>query len=688
MSTTPPLYELLEAAGRMGTAAVVDLAGPGWTIEAVNPDPAAPGTLRGRTISGTVPGDLHDDLVRDGVIDPPDFGDSEDDLGWVGRTDWRYRRTIELPDDIDADRIELVGLGLDGTAEVRLDGRHVATAASAFVAHRLPMGTHLAAGRHELEILFRGPVRWAEAELERLGDADGPADAPANAPAGSSIDASTGIDPVAAAVRMPARRFGTSWSPRTPGVGISGPIRLVAWSIARIAALRPIVSRATEKEATVHVVVDLDRDGAASPAMIVLIRVCDPDGRLVQYGSVSVSPGARTTRAVVPIPKPRRWWPRGLGAPDRYRIDVCLIDADSQLPLDARTTRVGLRTVSLDTEPDDHGTPFRIRVNDVPVFCRGVGWTPVGPAATIEDRGRIRERLDLVTEAGMNMVRVRGDTRYESTAFYERCDALGIMVWQDVMLAAGAIDADPLPRLVSVEIRTQAARLTTHPSVVLWCGGGQSDAWTDRIAECLREIDPSRPFWPGGPSGDDAAHGDRHIFVADPDAQHTETARFISRIGYPGPSRPESIAEALEWVPEDPQDPALVRRRRDPRQAAVDAAAPIDPARREIDAIEAAADRQARALAAAVDWHVRQRPTCSGILLDLLADDWICDGPGLVDGAGRPKPAYEAVARIFRAIDDRRPIPETGESVGDAGADPNPTTAADMTEDLRDRSDD
>ena len=116
-----------------------------------------------------------------------------------------------------------------------------------------------------------------------------------------------------------------------------------------------------------------------------------------------------------------RWWPHTHGEPALYALQIAGVDLGS----------VGFRTIAIDRGDDG----FALRVNGEPVFCRGACWTPLDPvalsAAPVADRAALVQARD----AGMNMLRVGGTMVYESDAFYEACDELGILVWQDFMFA-------------------------------------------------------------------------------------------------------------------------------------------------------------------------------------------------------------------------------------------------------------
>ncbi len=180
---------------------------------------------------------------------------------------------------------------------------------------------------------------------------------------------------------------------------------------------------------------------------------------------------------------------------------------------------------NLDASPASNLTPLAFADNPPsslgPRFMRGINWIPDGLWPRDRSPARVRQRLQALRDAGINMIRVWGGGRYEPDWFYELCDELGLFVWQDFMFSCAMYPEDePLRTLIEREARHHVARLARFKNVVLWCGGNECtwahDNWgfkdklapgqtwgrgyfTDVLPRAVREIDPSRAYWPNSP---------------------------------------------------------------------------------------------------------------------------------------------------------------------------------------------
>lgn len=596
----------------MSASRVISLAERAWTVRAVNieavelpPSYDTPEFREAVTLGvrARIPGCVHQALIDANLIESPDQGDAEERLQWVGATAWEYRCEFEWKVDEPAaahhprgDQIELVFDGLDTVAEVFMNGQAVGNAASFFVPWRFDVRDSLRAGRNEVVVRFTPPLVHIRAEEARLGPR----------PFNGDEVAGTGMrgkwDPFTF-IRKPACNFGWDWGPRVATVGIAGGVRIERWATARIEHVRPLVTRADAEVAEVRVHVDAlfaesTPIGGEEPHVVVTLRAPGEGGTIIAHGRGVFSPDDRSrTSVLLGVQKPERWWPRGYGPQARggaddeqrplYELRVELWDGASLL--DARSMHIGLRTVELDTSPDNWGSAFTLRINGQPVFCMGANWIPEGLFAGYAREETIRERVRDAAAMNANMLRVWGGGCYETECFYDECDRRGILVWQDFMFACGMYPEEPPFReLVELEARHQVARLSAHASVVLWCGGNEtiwghdkwgwqqrlkpgqswgSGYWLDVLPRVCGEVDPSRPYWPNSPwSGVDASgaqrdvldpdHGSRHTWEVDawkdgfraPSAGGSGVPRFCSEFGQQSPSCIETLRERLRGI--------------------------------------------------------------------------------------------------------------------------------------------
>ncbi|MEJ2287735.1 MAG: hypothetical protein P8Y02_03650 [Deinococcales bacterium] len=366
-----------------------------------------------------------------------------------------------------------------------------------------------------------------------------------------------------------------------------------------------------------------------------------------------------------------------------YDLDVTLTDLDGRI-LDLRRLRIGFRSVALDTHADDAGAAFTLIVNGREVFAKGANWIPDDPFPSRLSAARVRTRLQLAAAAGMNLLRVWGGGLYESDAFYQVCDELGLLVWQDFAFACAAYPEEaPFDAEVEAEARANLLRLAPHPSLALWNGnnenlwGFEDWGWRDALGErswgrrfyfellprVAAEIDPTRPYWPGSPwSGRDDLHpnadgaGCKHIWDAwnekDYTVYRTYRPRFVAEFGHQAPPNYATLRRALPGETLTAASPGMLH-----HQKAVDGQAKLEarlaehfPVPEAFDAWHFATQlNQARALELGIGHFRSLAPHCMGTLVWQLNDCWPATSWAAVDADGRLKPLWFALRRAYAA---------------------------------------
>jgi beta-mannosidase len=376
-----------------------------------------------------------------------------------------------------------------------------------------------------------------------------------------------------------------------------------------------------------------------------------------------------------------RWWPHTHGRQPLYPVTAVV--GGTRLELGS----VGFREV----EVDDADGRFEVVVNGAPVFCRGASWYPIDPVAFTESEEELRDTLTLVRDAGMNMIRVPGGTVYPDDRFFSLCDQLGIMVWQDAMLAfLDPPDDDRFTQLVTEELTEVLSGVAAHPSLSVICGGQeleeqpamfglsrskwQSPLTATVIPALADRLAPGVPYLTSSPSGGalpfQVDHGVSHytgvgVFMRPLTDLRRAAPRFVSEgLAFSVPPESETVADRCggarqaghdpswkraihhdtggSWDLEDVrdhyvrvlfgEDPALLRRH-DPERA-------LDLGR------AAVAHVMAEAMA---EWR-RPGSPCAGLLLVGLRDLRLGAGWGVVDALGRPKAPWFTLARASRPI--------------------------------------
>ncbi|MDR1853175.1 MAG: hypothetical protein LBR21_11120, partial [Propionibacteriaceae bacterium] len=408
-----------------------------------------------------------------------------------------------------------------------------------------------------IRIVFRSVYEYCAEVRERLGEYPSTYEEPFNY------------------VRKMASNFGWDWGPTVVTAGIWKPIYLEIWEDARLASVRPHALLDSPAGTRGKLLVDVDvaqdrfekaavpagvRDGGFSRApahgtqpadgrpefaqanqspedeLAVTVSVFAPTGELQVRGSAqvpdtcfqlteggaSVAASPETSvKLELDVGEVKRWWPHTLGEQPLYRVEVKLERGGKSL--DSWESRVGFRDVRLVVEPDDRqttGSSFGFQIAGKPIFAAGFNWIPNDLLITRVTREDYRARLLDARDAGAVMIRVWGGGIYEKDEFYEICDELGLLVWQDCPFACAAYpESEDFAEQIEAETRDNVARLLPHPSLVMWNGCNENiwgyldwgwepilvgRGWGERyyyelLPRVIGELDPYRPYWPGSP---------------------------------------------------------------------------------------------------------------------------------------------------------------------------------------------
>ncbi|MFS0693829.1 glycoside hydrolase family 2 protein [Streptomyces nitrosporeus] len=596
-----------------------------------------------------VPGCVHTDLLEAGVIPDPFLGLNETEVAWVGRRSWTYGN--EVAHGSGHERTDLVFEGLDTAARITFAGREIGTTRNMHRTYRFDV-TGLVG---PLEVSFASA--YDEAESVRAVTGDRPNVYP---------------EPFQY-IRKMASSFGWDWGPALVTAGIWRPVRLEHWSTARIASVRPLV---TVEDGTGTVEIRLRVERTARGEGRTLLARAGVAGREAEVRFDGEEAVIRLS-----VADPLLWWPRGYGDQNLYTLDVTLQDEAG--PLDAWQRRIGFRTVGLDRTADAHGTGFTLVVNGVRVFARGVNWIPddVFPSRVTPER--YRARLSQAADANIDLIRIWGGGIYEDEAFYDACDELGLMVWQDFLFACAAYpEEQPLRGEVEAEARDNIVRLMPHPALVLWNGNNENlwgfrdwdweaplagDSWGEGyylglLPRLVAELDPTRPYTAGSPwSGswdhhpNDPAHGTYHSWEVwnrqDYAEYRANVPRFVSEFGWQAPPAMATLRRALPGEDLAPGSPGMLH-----HQKAEDGNGKLNRGvARHFALPEGDFDRwhyltqlvQARAVAAGIEHWRSHWPVCAGTVVWQLNDCWPVSSWAAVDGDGRLKPLHHELRRVY-----------------------------------------
>ncbi|WP_129843269.1 glycoside hydrolase family 2 protein [Streptomyces sp. RFCAC02] len=630
----------------------------GWTLRSAGgPDAPDHRDAVTTTVPAEVPGCVHTDLLAAGLIPDPFDGDNETALAWIGRHTWEYRTTLRAAPPAPGERVELVCEGLDTLAALRLDGELLGRTENQFRTYRFDLTHRLTGGEdreRELSVAFSS----ATDHVERAAEIYGPR---------PHVNAHPFW-----ALRKMACNFGWDWGPDLVTAGIWRPVSIERWHTARLAAVRPLTTvDGTTGRLTAHLDLAWAAPDAPAAGVTATVRVGERTAR------ATITPGASRVTVTLDVPDAALWYPRGYGDQALHDVEVTLHDAAGAL-LDRYARRVGFRTVTLDTTPDEHGVPLHITVNGTVVLVRGANWIPDDAFVTRIDAARYRRRVDQAVAADCNLLRVWGGGIYESHAFYDACDELGVLVWQDFLFTcAGYAEEEPLRGEVEAEAREAVTDLSSHASLVLWCGGNETIAafaewgwrhhlhgktwgqgyYEDLLPRVVAELDPTRPYVPNSPyshapyASPDAPHlGDMHIWDVwnSKDWTHyaDHTPRFASEFGYQGPPSWTALTRVVHDTPLHPDGPhLLVHQKADDGNAKLRRGllAHFPEPAGFADWHWATQLNQARAIGFGVSHFRSLAPLCTGSVLWQLNDCWPVVSWSVIDGDGRQKPAWYAL---------------------------------------------
>ncbi|MGA8492659.1 MAG: glycoside hydrolase family 2 protein [Terriglobales bacterium] len=512
-----------------------------------------------------VPGVVHTDLLHNGLIPDPFDRDNEFHLQWIGLADWEYQTTFQVDSAaLGRDHVDLVFDGLDTFVDVYLNDQPVLHADNMFRRWRISAKPLLKPGANTLRIVFHSAVTKMLPYVKSL---------PYVLPA-ISTNISENEENIATApyTRKAPYQYGWDWGPRFLTEGIWQPIRLESWDTLRIDNFHIHQEKITTDTASVIAELDIE---AGKPTTATLAFAHDElSGAQTNDGTQTLQLDAGMNHVSFPIrmAKPKLWYPVGYGPQSRYRFSsVIRTGKEVVARADVKT---GLRSVELRRVPDQWGKSFEFVVNGIAVFAKGADVIPFDSFPNRVTPEIHRRILQAARDAHMNMLREWGGGYYESDDFYDICDELGLMVWQEFAFGGDMVPGDvAFQQNVRQEAVDQIKRLRDHPSIVIWCGNNEVETgwyhWGDRqefkesispetrdrvwqdyvimFADILKGTvnqytDPT-PYWPSSPSADfeeipDNQHnGDMHYWAVwhqqAPAEDYTKQfPRFMTEYGF------------------------------------------------------------------------------------------------------------------------------------------------------------
>ena len=512
-----------------------------------------------------VPGVVHTDLLHNKLIPDPFDRNNEFHLQWVGLADWEYQTTFQVDTSaLTHEHIDLVFEGLDTYADVYLNEQTILHCDNMFRRWRIPAKTLLKAGPNTLRIEFHSAVEKMLPYVKSLpyvlpsisthnfGNEEGIATAPYT--------------------RKAPYNYGWDWGPRFLTEGIWKSVRLESWDKLRIENFHIHQQNINTDIANVTAELDIETGRATTATLGLAHDELSASQMTDESQTLQLNAGINHISVPVRIISPKLWYPVGYGPQNRYRFSAS-IKFGREVVARAET-RTGLRSIELRRVADQWGKSFEFVVNGISVFAKGADVIPFDSFPNRVTPEIHRKILQSARNAHMNMVREWGGGYYESDDFYDICDELGIMVWQEFMFGGDMVPGDvAFQENVRQEAIDQIKRLRDHPSIVIWCGNNEVETgwhhWGDRqefkesisaeqrervwqdyvilFADILKSTvaqyaDPT-PYTPSSPSAnfeevpDNQHNGDMHYWqvwhAQAPASDYTEQfPRFMSEFGF------------------------------------------------------------------------------------------------------------------------------------------------------------
>ena len=464
----------------------------------------------GVSYSGQVPGDITTDLYRNGLIEDPFYDDNIKKYAWIHERDWTYEKHFVLSkEQAESPAPSLTFLMVDTYSTISLNGQVIGKTDSMFERYTFPVKGILKEGDNHLVVVLHS-IRDV---LRKVHDP--------HYHATFCDDRET--------IRKAQCHFGWDWAPNFPGTGIADSVYLTLGHGEQIDSVYPM----TWKDGRISFLVELNLKHDEALPYSLQIQLESRPGSGLGKDALTLEVPCQGTKNILNfhVENPCLWYPNGYGEQPLYAYEVKLFNANHEMSA-VKKGRLGIREVVLDESPfDTTRRQFRFYVNGMPIFAIGSNFVPLSPCTGSIPESLYRDRLQDAKEAGMNMLRVWGGGFYEKDCFYDLCDELGILVFQDFMFACQFVpdDNDGLRDKILHEVKEQVRRLRAHPCLAVYSAGNElGDAFTvepnrhysletQRIffAGIVADEDPYRKFLWDSPYawtdiGNDKTSGDCH----------------------------------------------------------------------------------------------------------------------------------------------------------------------------------
>lgn len=474
-------------------------------------------------LDAIIPGSVMSTLILQRRIEDPFFRLNEYKAREISRRDYFFYREFEvLPELFEQERIRLVCEGIDTIAKIYINEMYVGRANNMHRTWTFDVKNFLRPGINFINIEFTSPLAFID------GYHTGPGKDITCIPSGCMKGNQF--------IRKAHCMFGWDWGAQIPDMGIWRDINLVGYSLVR---LKDVEILQHHEEDKVGLEINVETENFRKANYVIHAELETPDGRILAANETIEKNDAHL---FIEVDNPKLWWPNGFGAHPLYTLTVFAFD-ESGNQWDAKSYRIGLRTLTVSMEHDEWGSEFAFICNGIKFFAMGANYIPEDTIYSFITKKKIDYLLKACIRCNFNMLRVWGGGYYPSDDFYDLCDEYGIVIWQDLMFACNVYDVtDDFAKNIAAEATDNVKRLRHHASLGLWCGNNEIESGWDHWPEIMHHsealkkdyvkqfeeilpkavlsADKQRFYWPSSPSSgghfdhpDDENRGDCHYWA-------------------------------------------------------------------------------------------------------------------------------------------------------------------------------
>lgn len=605
-------------------------------------------------LKANVPGNIVSDLLSNEIINNPYFGSNEDSIQWIFNRDWAYKTNFRLGKEANQ---ELVFNGLDTYANIYINDSLYLQTDNMFRSWTIDVSSLKRKKNHRLKIVFKNVFEKERDKIKELGY---------ELPGGTRVH-----------TRKAGFHYGWDWGAKITTSGIWKEVEINGWNNATIREFEIFQKELSDSYAYLDANIELEVQATADYALEINDSIY----------SYFLTKGKYQLTIPISINQPTKWWPHGHGKQHLYSFNL-LLKKEGKI-VDEKQKKIGLRNVELVNEKDSLGTSFYFKINGKPIFMKGANYIPQDH---LQNRVSKQDYLDLLADAknsNMNMLRVWGGGIYEQDIFYDICDSLGVLIWQDFMFACAMYPSDSLfLENVKQEAIENVRRLNHHPSIVLWCGnnenseGWQRWGWQEAYDSSQKKVIEKGykqlfngilpqvvsqyakiPYWESSPSlgRGDPRHqfeGDAHYWGVWHDAEPFENLlkkvpRFMSEFGFQSFPSIETISTFCDTSEFDLNSSSMQSHQKHPRGNAlileyIEREYPVPTSFEKLVYLSQIV--QSQGIRMGLEAHRYSQPYCMGTLYWQFNDCWPVASWSSRDYFGNWKALNYAVRQVFQPL--------------------------------------